>query len=321
MLGLMTSYDPETVRFFDVAHEGAQARVVASAVPDLARVLSGMRPRSLVILAADQIARAAAHVAVGLAEPADVPIVVSESLPRFTGALDIVVVAGESPWAERALHDAARRGATTVLIDAMEDAPEDTIVIDALPTTEGASPVRAITALHAVQAVLSEDPELVARRLEDVADAVDREVDALSPQRDTTTNPGRALREFAEGGRVIHSSGVDRYAFSDERTRVDLGALVARMAGAIWAVHGLGGTVVDAEGVGPLLQDAPTDIFYDPFEDEEPLVPLKIVLWGQEEANLPHSFAAASADPDCGDVARALQLITRSYAATAYDVK
>ena len=51
------------------------------------------------------------------------------------------------------------------------------------------------------------------------------------------------------------------------------------------------------------------------------MVPLKIVLWGQEEANLPHSFAAASADPESGDLGRALQLITRSYAATAYDVK
>ena len=321
MLELMTSYDPETVRFFDVAHEGAQARVVASAVPDLSRALSGMRPRSLVILAADQISRAAAHVAMGLAEPADVPIAVSESLPRFVGALDVVVVAGESPWSERALHDAARRGATTILLNEVEDAPDSTIVIDQLPTAEGTSPVRAIVALHAVQAVLSEDPELVARRLEDVAEAVDREIEALSPQRDSTTNPGRALREFAEGGRVIHSSGPDPYAFSEERTRVHLGALVARMAGAIWATHGLGGSVVDAEGLGPILEDAPTDIFHDPFEDGEPLVPLKIVLWGQEEANLPHSFAAASADPSSGDLARALQLITRSYAATAYDVK
>ena len=181
--------------------------------------------------------------------------------------------------------------------------------------------MRAITAVHAVSAVLSEDPVLVSRRLEDVADAVDRELEALSPQRDSTTNPGRALREFVEGGRIIHSCGPDPYAFSEERTRVHLDALVARMAGALWAVHGLGGTVVDAEGLGPILQTNPTDIFYDPFESEEPLVPLKVVLWGQEEANLPHSFAAASADTSCGELARALQLITRSYAATAYDVK
>lgn len=321
MLGLMTSYDPESVSFFDIAHEGAQARVVAAAVPELARVLGGLRPRSIVVLAADQVSRAAAHVAVGLAEPAEVPIMVSESLPLFTGALDVVVVAGDSPWAERALHDAARRGATTILLNEIEDAPEDTVVIDTLPTAEGISPVRAITAVHAVSAVLSEDPVLVSRRLEDVADAVDRELEALSPQRDSTTNPGRALREFVEGGRIIHSCGPDPYAFSEERTRVHLDALVARMAGALWAVHGLGGTVVDAEGLGPILQTNPTDIFYDPFESEEPLVPLKIVLWGQEEANLPHSFAAASADTSCGELARALQLITRSYAATAYDVK
>lgn len=157
----MTSYDPESVSFFDIAHEGAQARVVAAAVPELARVLGGLRPRSIVILAADQVSRAAAHVAVGLAEPAEVPMMVSESLPRFTGALDVVVVAGDSPWAERALHAAARRGATTILLNEIEDAPEDTVVIDTLPTAEGISPVRAITAVHAVSAVLSEDPVLV----------------------------------------------------------------------------------------------------------------------------------------------------------------
>ena len=317
----MTSYDPETVRFFDAAHEGAQARLVAAAVPALARAVGGMQPRSLVVLAADQVARAAALVAAGLAEPAEVPVVVAESLPRFTGALDVVVAVGESPWLERALVTADRRGATTILVGTVEEPPEDTLVIDTLPTTQGRSPVRDIAALHAVHAVLSEDPELVARRLEDVADAVDREIEALFPQRDSTTNPGRALREFTEGGHVVHSSGPDAYLFSEERTRVSLGALVARMAGAVWAAHGLGGTVVDAEGLGPLVENAPRDIFYDPFESEEPLVPLKIVLWGQEEANLPHSFAAASADPESGDLARALQLITRSYAATAYDVK
>lgn len=52
------------------------------------------------------------------------------------------------------------------------------------------------------------------------------------------------------------------------------------------------------------------------------MVPLKIVLWGKEEANLPHSIAQASNDPEpaLGDLARALQLITRSYAATAYEI-
>ena len=67
------------------------------------------------------------------------------------------------------------------------------------------------------------------------------------------------------------------------------------------------------------------DIFFDPQIDpseENALVPLKTVLWGEEEANLPHSIAESSNDPEpaLGELARALQFITRSYAATAYEI-
>ena len=40
-------YDRETVRFFDVAHEGAQLRAVAGALPQIER-LRGMQPLSLI---------------------------------------------------------------------------------------------------------------------------------------------------------------------------------------------------------------------------------------------------------------------------------
>ncbi|MDO5032113.1 exopolyphosphatase [Corynebacterium sp.] len=337
-----SSYAPETVRYFDVAHEGAQVRLMASAVEDLAELLGGSRPRSLVILPTDHIARATAHFAAGLAEPAQVPIVVAESLPQFCGALDVVVVIGESgeaEWASRALITAAARGASTVLVGPtrgplVEDAPEETWQAPTLPTAEGSSPARYITALHAIYSVLTEDPVLVTRRLEEVAEAVDRELALLTPEHDATTNPGRVLREFVEGAFVVHSCGVDRYLYSEQRARVDMGALVARMAAAVWTVHGLGGTVVDAQELPGVLErhreSAPAaerDIFFDPQIDGDgaqgPLVPLKIVLWGQEEANLPHALAVSSADtePALGDLARALQLITRSYAATAYDTQ
>lgn len=348
MLGAMDSgyfdgaaYDPETVRFFDVAHEGAQVRVLAGEVQQLAQRLGGTQPRSLVILPTEQVARAAAYAAAGLAEPARLPVVVAESLPQFVGALDVVVVIGERgecDWAARALIAADKRGAATVLVGPargplLEDAPAATLIAPTLPTAEGASPARNIAALYAIQAVLEEEGELVARRLEEVADAIDRELETLSPEHDSATNPGRALREFVEGARVVHSCGSDPYAFSEERVRVDLGSLVARMAAAIWAAHGLGGTYVDAQELPMVIErnqhsgaNAIRDIFYDPeldgAEETGSLVPLKIVLWGKEEANLPHSIAQASNDPEpaLGDLARALQLITRSYAATAYEI-
>ena len=347
MLGGMDSayydgaaYDPETVRYFDVAHEGAQIRVLGGAISQLAGLLGGAKPRCLVILPTDQIARAAAYTAVGLAEPARIPLVVAESLPHFVGALDVVVVVGERAecdWASRALIAADKRGAATVLVGPsrgplVEDAPESTFVAPTLPTAEGASPARFIAALYAVAAVLEEEGELVARRLEEAADAVDRELEALSPEHDSATNPGRELREFVEGARVIHSCGVDPYSWSEERSGVFINALVARMAAAVWAAHGLGGTFADPEALPHILERAQQrggtavrDIFFDPQIDppeENALVSLKIVLWGEEEANLPHSIAESSNDPEpaLGELARALQFITRSYAATAYEI-
>ena len=211
------NYDAETVRFFDVAHEGAQIRLVAGEVERWGEALSGLNPRSLVIIPTDAIARQAAHLGVGLAEPLRIPIVVTESLPRYVGALDLVVVVGEPgecDWASRALITASQRGATTVLIGPakgplVEDCPEDTLVAPCLPTAEGSSPARSIAALHALCCLLYQDPTAVKETLEDLAAAVDRELAQLSPERDATTNPGRQLREFIHGARIIHSCVLD----------------------------------------------------------------------------------------------------------------
>ena len=167
--------------------------------------------------------------------------------------------------------------------------------------------------------------------LEDLAAAVDRELAQLSPERDATTNPGRQLREFIDGARIIHSCVLDPYSYSERREHVQLDALVARMAATIWAVHGLPSAYVDpAELRRALDRDSDSspanDLFYDPFIDGDgadgALVPLKVVFWGQEEANLPNSLAVRSIDPDpgLGHLARSLQLITRSFAATAYEI-
>lgn len=335
-----SAYDAETVRFFDVAHEGSQIRLLANSLEALWPI-SGMRPRSVVILATEQVARAAADFVVGLAEPLRVPIVVAEALPQFVGALDIVVVVGdkgECDWASQALISADKRGATTIFIGPssgplVDDVPASTVVAPTLPTAAGPSPARCIAALYAIVEVLEGDCEFIARRLEEVASAVDRELVLLSPESDSTTNPGRQLREFVEGCLVIHSCGVDPHAYSSQRQRVDMGCLVARMAASVWATRGLGGTFVAAEELPQVLERRNTggdnvneDLFFDPFLDsaqgQGALVPLKVVLWVQDEANLSHSLAVNSADPEpgLGDLARALQLITRSYAATAYDI-
>ena len=87
-------YDRETVRFFDVAHEGAQLRAVAGALPQIER-LRGMQPRSLVVVATDQLAAAAARAAVALCEPLALPVIVADQLPAYVGPLDVVLIVGE----------------------------------------------------------------------------------------------------------------------------------------------------------------------------------------------------------------------------------
>ncbi|QRJ57398.1 exopolyphosphatase [Corynebacterium macginleyi] len=338
-----SAYDTEIVRFFDIAHEGAQIRLLAGQLERWGETLNGLNPRSLVILPTDAIAREAAHLGVGLAEPLRIPLVVTESLPQYVGAFDIVVVVGEPAeceWASRALIAASQRGATTILVGPtngplVEDCPEDTVIAPTLPTVEGCSPARFIMALYALCSIVHTSPHAVREELEDIAAAVDREIEQLSPERDDSINPGRQLREYSEGARIIHSCVFDPYAYAERRDRAHIDTLVARMAATIWAVHGLPGTFVEpADLRGALDRDAESsmapapvdDLFYDPFIDgagaDAPLIPLKVIFWGQEEANLPNSFTVRSYDsePGLGLVARSLQLITRSFAATAYEV-
>ena len=338
-----SAYDTETVRFFDVAHEGAQIRLLAGQVERWGEIFNVLNPRSLVILPTDAIAREAAHLGVGLAEPLRIPLVVTESLPQYVGALDIVVAVGEPAecdWASRALIAASQRGATTILVGPasgplVEDCPEDTLIAPSLPTAEGCSPARFITALYALCSIVHTSPHAVREELEDLAAAVDREIEQLSPERDDAINPGRQLREYAEGARIIHSCVIDPYAYAERRERVHIDTLVARMAATIWAVHGLPGTFVEPADLSGALDrgtesstaSTPADdLFYDPFIDgagaEAPLIPLKVIFWGQEEANLPNSLAVRSTDPEpgLGHLARSLQLITRSFAATAYEI-
>lgn len=372
-------YEPETVRFFDIAHEGAQARNVANQADTLGQRLFGAQVRSVVICPTDQIARAASHCAVTLAGasvPVRQPVMVAQSLPEFVGPLDVVIVVGEaaeSPWASRALADASRRGAETILIAAprgplIDDAPDDTVVIPALPTTQGPSPVRYITGILAVLWSLSIDSEMVRRRCEDLAEAVDEEIVLDSPEHGIETNPGRALREFVGNTGVWHTGGVGVVGAQPGAqpgaggpgggggsTAAACNQAVARLAAQLWSACGMGGADIDAQELAMVLERArqhraaahasarpahgadpsgtagdDTDyLFFDPFLDAVPApehgVVWKTVVWGQEEANLPQAFAVHCGDheprPELGHLAQALQLITRAYAATAYDLQ
>lgn len=311
-------YDRETVAFYDVAHEGAQIRTVAGVLDQLAG-LHGLNPRSVVVLPTDQISRAAARFVSAMRSPLRLPVVVTDALPGYVGALDVVIAVGDrgdDPATAQALITAARRGATTILAGPargpiLEDAPDDCVQVPASPTAVGPSPARAVTVIHTVLDLLEEDPDLVSQRLYEIADAVDAELEQLSPERDSLVNPGRQLRNFVEGARVLHTG------------RSRLGRALGEIVATIWSARGLPGGFVEAAELGAALPPAAPvedDIFHDPFLDgPAPVLPLKVIVWAEAEADLAHSLAVNCESPGLGDVASALKLITRGFAATAYD--
>lgn len=314
-------YDRETVRFFDVAHEGAQLRAVAEAAGRLEH-LAGVNPRSVVALATDQIAAVAARCALALAgQDSEAgagaglrwPVVVADELPGYVGPLDVVVVVGDAPDAQavtRAMATAAGRGAETVLAGpqtgpVVEDAPDSTVVLPAPPTTLGASPLRTIAAVTAVLQTLEGALPHEVAELSAAADDVDEELRQLSPERDATTNLARQLREFVAGKRIMHTG----------YTRT--GAVVAEVAAVLWSVKGLAGGFVDKHELAGALEETSSpadDIFHDPYLDG-PVVSVGTIVWGEDDARLACGRAERSAA--AGSFAQALCLIVRAHAAAA----
>lgn len=321
--------------FFDVAHEGAQIRAVAQALRGgaLAEV-AGIAPRSVVVLAADQVAEAAARAAVAWLAPLAAPVVVARTLPAYVGPLDVAVVVGggaelggESGGEDalRGLSDAAGRGAETVLAGPrqgmlIDEAPHSTARIPALPGAGGSSPARAASAVAAVVQCLHLEPDLVAERLELLADEVDAELEACAPARGAAVNPARQLSAAVEGARVAHTGVGPR------------GAALAELVAAVWTVGGAASSYIGSDELPAALErdrernqagpgPAADDIFYDPYVDGPPgLVGLTTVAWSVDP--LPPAVSAGvrveTAAPETGDeTARGLRLLARAYAATA----
>lgn len=309
-------YDPETVKFFDVAHEGAQIRNIANALDGL-WTLEGMRAHSVVVITTDPVARAAAEFAMALHTPLHHAVVMTETLPLYVGALDVVVVItdhGDDADRARDILTAAGRGATCVLIGPaqgplLDDIDGQALVIPSLPTAAGPSPARTIAAVDMMLRILCGDVELLDHKLEEAASAVDMEIEALSPERDVTVNPGRQLREFVDGARIVHSG------------RGVAGAALARAAAALWTARGLSSGYVDYASLPEALGDqaeAVADIFHDPYLDGgESMVPLRGIIWGDEATQLPRCQAVP---PSTTGLKGSLSLIVRAYAVPTYSL-
>lgn len=306
-------HDAERIRFFDVAHEGAQVRSTAGVVSSgQLDQLHLMNPRSVVVVATDQVSRAAAQAIGTLRCPLRQPFLVTESLPNYFGALDVLVVVGDrnSAEAHRALAAADARGAVSVLVGVegpvAEEAPSGTVTFPVLPTALGPSPARTISAIATVLDLLEEDPDLIVQRLLTTADVIDSETENLSPERDMSINQGRQLREYVEGARILHTGN----------------QAIAAVVATLWTVKGLPSAAVDVAELPGALANAPVPeegLFHDPFLDEpSTVIPLKVVVWAADLHGVPAASVQNCTEETPGPLAEALTLITRGYAATTY---
>lgn len=312
-----SGYDRETVRFFDVAHEGAQVRAVAGSIDRLVG-LRNLQPRSLIVITRDMFAEAAARFVASVRTPLRLPVVITTSLPTYAGALDLIVGVGDrgdDPELARDLIVADRRGGATVLVGPargpiVEDVPADTIQVTALPTAAGASPARTISALSTVLDLLEEDERLVAERLDVIADELDEDATQLSPERDILVNPARKLRTFIDEARLLHT-GVG-----------PVPEAAAELIATIFTAKGLSSGWASAAELGDALGDpAPVDdIFHDPFLDgPSSLVALKTIVWGTDTTDIAHAQAVDCPPSAAGPTGQALRMITRAFAVTALD--
>ncbi|AKK05111.1 hypothetical protein CMUST_03835 [Corynebacterium mustelae] len=327
----MNGYDPLAVAFYDIAHEGAQIRAIAGAiessidpVPDAFGVirpglasLAGVRARSIVLLCADDLSAKCAQLAVAMAQPLAVPLVVTDSLPGYIGALDVLIVLsekGEDQAIARAMSHAVTRGVPTVLVAPGEsplatNAPNRAIIIPHLPNSVGPSPMRGLCSILAVLELADLDVLLVVQKLHDWAAGVDEELESCSPERDHMVNPARQLAQL--NGTLVHSA------------LHPVGRGVADLAATLWAMNGRGGSVLSMPELMYAQRNFPQaqpDIFYDPLLDPSPgLLPLKAVVWcapDNQPPGPPGSFSVTISSPLAPS--SVLRLVTRAFAATAF---
>jgi hypothetical protein len=332
----MSDYDPMAVAFYDIAHEGAQVRAIASALslslerlssepevgaaPGLAS-LAGVRARSIIILCADDLSARCAQLAAALMEPTPVPIVIAHSLPGYIGALDVLVVLSEKSeelQVSKAISQAVSRGVPTVVVapaDAaiVAEAPRNAIIVPPVPNTLGPSPTRLVVAVVALLEIADFDPLLVIQRLNDWAERIDEELAACSPERDELVNPARQLAQLS--GVVIHTAAEP------------IGVALSNVIAALWTMRGKASGHLSLAELAAGLQYYPlaqTDLFFDPLIDEAPTASgqpqsLKPIVWCAAEEHspgLPGAVAATTENPTAPS--SVLQLLARGFAATIF---
>lgn len=239
------------------ATAGAQVRAVA----DQWRALTDLeRPRALVV-AGSRVATEVALLTALIGPSGASPVVLVREIPRWVGALDVVVVLADRPHdpvAAAAADIAARRGAS-VLVRAA-DAPAGTPVPATVAVSEAlAAPARIALLVGVARAcglMSAGDPERWAEALDAVALR-------CHPSAESFVNPAVALAEHLSSGPAL-LIGLDPVG----------DALAGLMATLLVEVAGVPATVLGqaaAQRSPALLRRAaqPRDLFADPDDEED----------------------------------------------------
>ncbi|WP_086825871.1 SIS domain-containing protein [Allokutzneria sp. NRRL B-24872] len=263
------------------AMAGAQVRATEEAATegDIERMIGRDRPRALVLLTRPGVGPASAQLLAALLGPAcPVPVVLSDVVPGWVGALDLVIAHTDDPG-DRVLAEsvelATRRGARMVIT-----APEDGPVAQAaagralllpprIPVPGALSFARVLAAGLITLSTLG----LLRADLGALADELDREAERDHPMHESFVNPAKSLA-LRLADRTPLLWGLDH-------------AATAVAAHGALALASFSGVVADVAGypqavIRPALHRAAVsatsqaDIFADPDDDEG--VPPRVLL-------------------------------------------
>ncbi|MGU3500224.1 TobH protein [Mycobacterium sp. C31M] len=252
------------------AMAGAQVRATAAAVDEgaLDSVRAGGVPRTLIWVADSGPARSAGSMLAGaLGGATGVPIVVTAEVPPWTGALDVVVVAGADagdPVLVSAAATGVRRGARVVVVAPHEGplrevtAGRAAVLAPRLPVPEEFGLTRYLAAGVAILAVL--DPGLRVD-IGALADELDAEALRNSATRELFTNPAKTLAERLAGREVVLAGDTAATLALAQHSA----AVLLRVARQVVAAVGL----TDALGALSQINAVPVDYETALFHDEE----------------------------------------------------
>ena len=259
------------------AMAGAQVRATAAAVDEgaLDPLRADVPPRTLIWVADGGPARAAGSMLAAALGPASaVPLVVAAELPPWTGALDVVVVAGAdagNPVWVSAAATGGRRGARVVVAAPHEGplrevtAGRAAVLAPRLPVPEEFGLTRYLAAGVAILAVVDAGVRVDIAAL---ADGLDAEALRNSASRDLFTNPAKSLADRLSGREVVLAGDNDATLALAQHSA----AVLLRVARQVVAAVGL----PDALAALGRTDTAPVDYEAALFHDEELDGPLPV---------------------------------------------